>query len=190
MRVCKAQLKSISAYSQTRNHESPKKKGESHDEYDQRTWREKTHTDRDDQVIITQFALKNCIKDAARRLREKVPDRGKEEFGKHFGSGVLVLESLRLGIKKQDLQALRLFVPSMPSKPNGPHVWKNFPLIPEWTGEVTFYVLDDLITREVFERHLEFAGMFIGLGAMRCGNGAGIWGRFSVVKTVWSEEEF
>lgn len=59
------------------------------------------------------------------------------------------------------------------------------PRIDEWSGDVTFYVIDEIVTEDVFTRHLEGAGKFIGIGFFRPRNN-GFWGRFGVEKVEWS----
>ena len=68
---------------------------------------------------------------------------------------------------------------------SGKRVEKCFPVIPSWTGEVTFYVLDETVTQEVFKNILEQAGAFIGIGRFRPRNN-GFYGRFKVESIVWS----
>jgi hypothetical protein len=65
-------------------------------------------------------------------------------------------------------------------------VLKCEPLIPDWKGTVQYYVLDDTITKEVFEKHLTESGNFIGIGRFRPENG-GFYGRFSVKAIKWTE---
>jgi len=48
---------------------------------------------------------------------------------------------------------------------------------------VTFYILDEIITKEVFERTLTMAGQFIGIGRFRPQNN-GFYGRFEVVMVI------
>ncbi len=55
---------------------------------------------------------------------------------------------------------------------------------PEWKGEVTFHILDETVTEEVFKLHLEEGGKFIGIGRFRPQNN-GFYGRFKVNEMVW-----
>jgi hypothetical protein len=65
-------------------------------------------------------------------------------------------------------------------------VWKCFPTIKEWGGECEIMVLDDTITRDVFEQHVKEAGRFIGLGSFRPRN-RGYYGRFEADVLSWEE---
>jgi hypothetical protein len=55
----------------------------------------------------------------------------------------------------------------------------------QWSGDVEFMVLDEIIDNETFETHLKDAGQFIGVGRFRPRNN-GYYGRFSVEKVVWN----
>lgn len=67
---------------------------------------------------------------------------------------------------------------------SGTRVPRTFPVIRQWHGKALFYVLDETITREVFQRYLEEAGKFIGVGRFRPRNG-GFYGRFEVKSLDW-----
>ena len=49
---------------------------------------------------------------------------------------------------------------------------------------MTFFVLDETITEDVFLNHLTQAGQFIGIGRFRPRNN-GFYGRFAVDKVEW-----
>ena len=165
----------------------PPEEKETPDEYEARTWQNKAHTSKDGFVELPGLAFSNCVMAAAQRLGMKMEGSRNRTYTKHFESGVMVIDPLILPIHINDIQPLRLYVPAQPGKGKrgtGQRVWKNFPLIPEWKGDVTFYILDEVITKDVFQKHLEEAGAFIGIGAMRVEN-RGISGRFKVVKLKW-----
>jgi hypothetical protein len=94
----------------------------------------------------------------------------------------MVIDGLKLPVKKENVKALWLHVPADGKRGGSKRVMKCFPEIPEWGGDVTFYILDDTITQDVFEQHLREAGKFIGVGSFRPRNN-GFYGRFDVVKT-------
>jgi hypothetical protein len=135
-------------------------------------------------VFIPPMAFKNCIAEIAKYLGEQIPGKGKSTFTKHFEAGVLVMEPLELPFKAEQVAGEWLYVPSDGKRGGGKRVMKQFPLIPEWHGRVTFHILDDTITKEVFARHLEQAGKFIGIGRFRPRNN-GFYGRFEVEKLDW-----
>jgi len=63
---------------------------------------------------------------------------------------------------------------------------KRFPIIKNWSGIFTIYVLDDIITKDVLERHLVDAGNVIGIGRFSPRNN-GYYGRFDAEILSWEE---
>jgi hypothetical protein len=179
-----ATLTSDSPYGQSRYHGIPRNDGETAADHDERTWRDRLNTDTQGNVFIPPMAFKNCISEAAKYLSMQVPGKGKSTYTKHFEAGVMVLQPLTLPIKKEQVEGVPLFVPSSGKRGDSARVSKRFPVIPQWRGEVEFFVVDDAITEPVFRKHLEEAGKFIGVGMFRPRNN-GYWGRFSVEKLIW-----
>jgi hypothetical protein len=180
-------LESLSPLSMSRHYTTPEKTPkESAADYEKRTWRERLHYDDKGEVFIPPMAPKLCLAAAAAFLSMKIPGKRNATFTKHFVAGVLVLEGIPLGIKKDDVAAEWLFVPSDGKRGGSSRVDKCFPLIPKWSGRVKFYILDATITREAFEQHLKEAGNFIGLGRFRPANN-GFYGRFTYKKLEWKE---
>ena len=190
MLVCTARLVSQTPYSQSKPDEAVREQGEGHDDFEERTWRQRLHVDpagdyENGQVFIPPQAVKNCLSEVAKYLSESVPGKGKATYTKHFEAGVLVTDPLPLGIRAGDVASERLFVPSDGRRGGGSRVWKRFPLIPEWQADVTIYVFDPILIPkpEKIREYLEFAGQFIGLGRFRPRNN-GYYGRFTVEKFV------
>ena len=98
----------------------------------------------------------------------------------------MVLEGITLPVKKDDIDGKWVLVPSNGISGTGSKVLKCFPNVPHWKGEATYHILDDTITESVFRRHLEKAGMFIGIGTWRPRN-KGLWGRYKVNSIDWQE---
>ena len=188
MRIATASLESTSPYSQSRKHSVEKKDKESHDAYEKRTWRDRMHATADGQIFIPPMAFKFCIATAAKYLRMRIPGKDRSEFGKHFQSGVLVTEGLPLNYFKNEVEGEWLSLHANGKRGSGSRVDRCMPRIPEWSGDVRFLVLDDIITEEVFEKHLREAGSFIGIGRFRPENG-GFYGRFKVNDLKWSSTE-
>ena len=126
------------------------------------------------------------LKEAAKMLSISVPGAGKSKFTKHFEAGILVFQPLVLDIKKDDVRGEWLFVPSDGTRGGGKRVEKCFPLINEWSGTVDFYVFDNTITNDIFEKVLKEAGNLIGIGRFRPRNW-GYYGRFKVEDIKWKE---
>lgn len=186
MKTATATLKSVSPYSQSKGFspDMPKPERGKADEYDNKHWREKCHTDNNGVAFIPQMSFKMALDSAAKLMGERIPGKGQSTYTKRFMGGVLVLEPLSLGVKKADLQSDLLYVNSDGVRGSGKRVWKRFPRFDDWSGEVNFHVLSDEITKDVFERTLEKAGMFVGIGRFRPENG-GYYGRFEVEKLTW-----
>jgi len=185
MHIAICQIASISPYSQSRYHDSPKLNKEQPDDYRQRTWREHLHYNESGYVYIPPMTFKNCLSEAAKFLSVQIPGKGKATYTKHFEAGILVLEPCLLGIHKDQVEPENLFLPSDGVRGSGKRVIKTYPLIREWETLATFYIQDDLITQDVFRYHLEQAGTFIGIGRFRPRNN-GFYGRFRLMGMDWT----
>jgi hypothetical protein len=141
------------------------------------------HVNEDGLVFIPPMAFKRSLESAAKFLRMRIEGKGTSEYGKHFVAGVLVPEGLVLPIKAEHVKCERLFLSSR-GRQGHQDVEKLMPVIPEWKGEVSYYVLDETITKEVFLKHLQEAGNFIGIGRFRPQNG-GFYGRYQVNDITW-----
>lgn len=182
--VCK--LSSVSPYSQCKVITEEKKNKEIAKDYEERTWRMRLHTDLSGMVFIPPMAFSNSIKEAAKYMSLQVPGKAKQTYTKNFEAGVLVSEPLVLPVHKDDIKSEWYFVPSDGKRGGGKRVWKCFPVIHEWSGEVTYYIMDDLITSDIFEQVLRGAGQFIGIGRFRPRN-CGFYGRYKVEGIQWTE---
>ncbi len=165
--------------------------GEGPDAFDQRLWRSKAHVI-DGIVHIKGFALQSAIIDGAKHGKEKIPGKGNSTWGKKFESAIMIDGDVSLGIREEDLIERPVYVNADGVRGSGKRVWRRFPEIQKgWTATATVFVLDDEITREVFERAVRRAGIFVGLGQFRPQN-RGTNGRFSLTDLQWEEaaEEF
>ena len=185
MKTAVVKLKSFSPYSQSKHYTTPKLEKEGHKDYEARTWRDRLHTNDKGEVFIPPMSFKNCLSEAAKFLSLQIPGKGKSTYTKHFEAGVLVTDALYLGIQKEDVKGEWLFVPSDGIRGSGKRVDKCFPVIHEWSGDVTFYILDETVTQTVFKQVLEQAGSFIGVGRFRPRNN-GFYGRFMVESLNWA----
>lgn len=185
MRICEATLESVSPYSQSRHYETETLNKEGKADYEARTWRDRMHTLDDGTVFIPPMAFKNALSEIAKFLSIQIPGKGKSTYTKHFEAGVLVMDAVPLGIKRDAVEGEWLFVPADGKRGSGKRVKKCFPLIRQWKAAVKFYIIDDTITPEVFEQHLKEAGAFIGIGRFRPRNN-GFYGRFKVVEVKWA----
>ena len=183
MKIAKAKLSSVSPYSQGRPIQSKKERTETHEAFEERVWRERWHRDGDGMAYIPPTQFKVAIAEAAKYNSIKIPGKGNATYTKHFESGILVNAPLPLGINVADIPGEEVFVPSNGIRGSGSRVWKTFGVIPEWSGTVEFLILDELIDKDVFTKHLEDAGSFIGVGRFRPRQ-MGYYGRFAVEDVV------
>ncbi len=185
MKTAVVTLESVSPYSQSKKIGSERADKETFRDHEKRCWRERMHVNKDGNVFIPPMAFKNCLSECAKYLGIQIPGKGKSNYTKHFEAGVLVTEGPELPIKAEDVPGEWLFLPSDGKRGSGKRVDKCMPLIHEWKVEVTFYILDETITEEVFAKHMVEAGNFIGIGRFRPRNN-GFYGRFKVLGIKWS----
>jgi hypothetical protein len=100
----------------------------------------------------------------------------------------MVADPLVLPVTKDQTKMGRYHCNADGKRGSGKRVWRMFPEVPEWSGELVVHVLDSTITLDVFERHLRCAGQLIGIGRFRPRNG-GHYGRFTVEKVTWKDLE-
>lgn len=188
MKVAIATLQGVSPYSQGRYHQTEKHPKELADAYERRTWREKMHYNQSGQVIIPPMQFANSLKEAAKYLSLPVPGKGKSTFTKNFEAGVMVVDQIELGINKDDVEPEGVHVPSDGRRGGTSRVMKYFPFIPAgWKAKVSYYIMDDMITQDVFMKVLETSGQLIGIGRFRPRNW-GYYGRFEIKKLEWIEK--
>ena len=186
MKIAICHLVSSAAYSPSRSYdrEIEKLPRETHDAYEDRTWRNKCHTMPDGRVFIPPMAFKMSLDTAAKMLGRQIPGKGKSTYTKFFLSGVLVMEPVILPITKEDCAMDRIFANSDGVRGSGKRVWRNFPRIDKWEADVPFHILSDEITPDVLTEHLKQSGAFVGVGRFRPQSG-GYYGRFACSKIKW-----
>lgn len=188
IRICKARLQSVSPYSSSRMFIATKlHENETPGEVDQRLWREKCTVNSDGIVCIAGMALKQALDNAATRMALKIPGKGSSRYAKHFHGGILVDDLVPLGVHKDAVGSVTINAHSTGKRTDGTRVPRIFPVVQSWTATATFFVIDSVITPDVFERTLAHAGFFVGVGRFRPEN-KGTNGRFKVVSTEWSEQ--
>lgn len=186
MKTAIASLESISPYSQSRSYswDVEHLPRERPDEYEERTWRHKCHTNGDGKIFIPPMAFKQALDRAAQMLSIQIPGKGKKTYNAYFTAGVLCIEPLLLPLTKEEVNMDRIFANADGKRGSGKRVWRNFPRIDSWKGDVRFEVLADEIGEDVFLQHLTQAGSFVGIGRFRPQSG-GYYGRFVIKKITW-----
>jgi hypothetical protein len=129
------------------------------------------------------MAFKNCLSEAAKYLAMQIPGKGKATYTKHFEAGLLICDPLSLGVRTEDIIGNWLFVPVGGERGGGKRVRRCFPKFDFWKGDLIIHVLDETITKDVLQTHLEAAGSFIGIGTFRPRKN-GYFGRFKLNELV------
>jgi hypothetical protein len=185
MRSVRVTIQSVTPYSQSRQHETPKIKGETNDEHEKRTWREKCNVDANNNIVVPAMAFKQCLDAAAKKMGMQIPGKGKSTYTKYFSADVICDADVKLPIKKDQVDSVRISANVDGVRGSGKRVWKTFPVIPTWTAAAEFTILDDVVSREVFEETFKVAAGSIGIGRFRPEKG-GLNGRFKPVKFEWT----
>lgn len=188
MKTAVVEIKGIGAISFSRKHDLPKLEGESHADYDERTWREKCHYDaKTREIFAPGIMLKFALDYTSKQLGIQIAGRGKKTWASVFQSGVICPDRMMLGIKLDDVKRITIQANADGRRGSGTRVPRHFPILDEWGGTCTFLILNDMITEDVFKLHLVKAGQFCGLGRYAPRNG-GHHGRFEVTQVLWHDE--
>jgi hypothetical protein len=182
-------LASISPMTQSRMHAEPKLEKEAADAYDIRTWPRHMHVEKRDgkeTVVIPAQALQQAIVQAAQYSGEQIPGQGKKTWTAKFAGGIMLLENPALDIDPEHVKCIAINANADGKRGSGTRVVRRFPVIPEWQATFDIYVLDAIITEDVFRRMVETAGMFIGIGQFRPQN-RGTNGRFKIAALRWQD---
>lgn len=185
MKNATATIVGLAPYSQSAVLQSPKEDKESHDDYDERCWREHCTTGEGGIVVIPPAAIKGCLESAARYLSERIPGQGSKKWTQKFECGVLCIDPPWLldasgdPIHIDDVDCERLFLNADGRRGGSTRVWKRYPVFREWRANIQIVVADDSIKSDLLERYLREAGRFIGIGRYRPEK-RGWYGRFAV----------
>ena len=182
-------LTGISPYGQSRQHDEPKLEGENMNDYDIRTWRSKLHVETRDgkeTVVVPAHGIQQCIAAAAKYSKRQIPGQGKATWTAKFTSGIMLIEDPALNIAPEAVKSITISANADGVRGSGKRVPRRFPTMPEWSMTFDVYILDPIITQDVFREMVEIAGMFIGLGQFRPQNG-GTNGRFKLTKLAWQD---
>lgn len=159
--------------------QEPKKERESHQDYEERTWEHRAHTDLNGNLIIPPMAMKNSISEAAKYLSKQIPGKGKNTYTKHFEAGLRIMDNIVLENHGQFMKQT-MFVPSDGKRGGSTRVIKHFPTVVYWKAQFEIMVLDEIITQSVLEEHLRICGSLIGVLAFRPRKN-GMHGTFNVL---------
>jgi len=186
MKIATVKINGISALSMGRYIQTEKLPKELPQDYEARCWRERIHRDKDGWVIIPPMMFVKSIHSAASYLGMQIIGKGKATYTKHFKAGIRCNQPLILPVKVDEVEGEWYLVPSDGKTGGTTRVQKCFPVIDEWGGDLTVYVLDDLITEDVFREHINTAGQLIGIGRFRPERG-GFYGCYNAEIKNWKD---
>lgn len=187
MRTVTLHIDGVTPYSYSAPFITEKKSGESADDFEKRTWRNRCHALPDGSLIIPGIVFKKALDSAASFRGERIPGKGMKTWAKRFMPGVFISDPLKVApaAKKDEVRGEWLYVSADGRKDSGgSKVWRCFPMLDAWGGDLTVHVLDDSITKPVFEAHVETMGMFVGVGRFSPRVG-GFLGRFKATVEKW-----
>lgn len=188
--VATVTLKSLSPYSQSRFHTEPKLKGELSGDYDKRTWLAKAHLTPQGTLGIPATSIMQAIAEAAKYSKKQIPGQGKATWTAKFKSGLLVMEPyVDTHIQKDDISFVDIMCDAQGKTGSAvsSRVERRFPQVPEWKATFDVWVLDPIITEDVFREMTALAGLFIGIGRWRPVMNGGSNGRFVIEGLKWQD---
>lgn len=176
VRTATVYLVATSRYSQNGVVMSKKMPREGNEEFELRTWKERAHI-RDRTMYIPGMQVRQAIIGAA--ALNPMKKQGKQQWKNTLLSGILPIKDIQLDLSYDDIPGEWVYVPSNGKPGGGSRVWKCFPYVDNWEGEVTFGITNRSITSDIFQQYLGEAGLFVGLGRWRPQKG-GMYGKFKV----------
>lgn len=187
--VATVTLHSMSPYSQSYKHSEPELEGEGKDDYDKRTWLSKAHLSKAGTLIIPATSIHQALASAAKYSSSKIPGKGGKTWTAKFKSGLIFSEDIDTGIAKDEIGFIDVQCDAQgkTGSAKSTMVSRRFPQVPEWTATFDVWIVDPIITRDVFAEMVEIAGLFIGIGRWRPEMNGGMNGRFRLEKLEWAD---
>lgn len=165
-------------------HVSDTKEGETPQEHEERTWKQKAHYGDKGKVIIPGYMISSTLEPAAKLLGERVGGGKKGKGMSHYIRLIQVEGDIETDITEENLEGNTAFV-SANGKPEGGKVMRIYPKVPKWSGTLTivYPTLGSVLNDSIVLKYLEIAGLYIGIGHWRPGAPSrGTYGRFTVTK--------
>lgn len=166
--------------------QTQREQNELHDDHERRTWRERLNLNKAGQVIISGYALKGAVLDAASYFSDKIRGQGAKTYSTKFQAAFrsdalefLVLDGDGAPIKSEDVDGIWKFVPSDGKTGGSKRVMRCFPIINEWQLPCRFIITDEIIDHDRVYRYLSAAGSYKGIGMWRPAR-KGDYGTFTV----------
>lgn len=180
-------IRGLSPLSQSRQHDDPRIAGESHDDYDKRTWRSKLNVSaRTGTVIIPAHGMHQAIIAAAKYSGEQIVGQGKKTWTAKFTTGITFMGDIDTGLRPEDAHEVTISANADGVRGSGRRVPRRFPYFLDWSATFDVVILDPIITEAQFAKMLALTGIFIGVGRFRPEKG-GTNGRWAVDKIIWED---
>lgn len=144
-----------------------KERKESHEEFDERTWKEKIRVNDEGFIYMPGIALKACLCSTAKYAGMKIPGGRQRTYTQPFTRGLQCFEPILFDKKIGDIELMRLPVIAEPGSTKETRVPRIFPYLPEWTAKVRVRILDEIINTEVLAEHFNLSGIMTGMGTWR-----------------------
>lgn len=178
-----AHIEGTAPYRCGKPHDTEKLPGESHADYDKRTYKERAHVDDKGFILIPAQAFKGAIDDAARAAGDKITGKGSSTWGKIVVGSTMIVTPLNTGTKIKDAPYVDVYCHSDGKKGGtAGRVWRRFPEVPPgWKGTLEIVCLDPSLPEDHLKKYISNAGLFGGVGTWRPKNGGGN-GRFKLIK--------
>lgn len=192
VRVVFATLKGDGPISFSRRIDYLKRHGQSDAEFEEESWVEKAHFDRDGNAYVQSSAIHKALYTTAQYLQLKVSKAG---LMKHIQAGVQVRYDMALTIPngkgrrpatRDDFTSWGGYQDPRGNPGGSAGVWKNFPELDNWEGKIEVWISDELITAQDMEHVLKKSGLHNGLGRWSPRKG-GQKGRYLVSGIRWEE---
>jgi len=187
--VATVSLKSMSPYSQSRQHDEPEFENEAKDVYEKRSWLSKAHLSEKGTLVIPAVSMHQALTEAAKYSKRQIPGQGKATWTAKFKSGITIMQNIDTGITKDQIPFIDVRCDSQGNTGAmaGRRVLRRFPQVAEWAGKFDIWILDPIITAEILREMLDIAGLFIGIGRWRPSMSGGLNGRFTVADFKWQD---
>lgn len=150
--------------------------------WDEKTWKDRAHYE-NGKVIIPGYMIQKTLEPAAKLLGERVGGGKKGKGISHYIANVRILGNVKTKITKKTLKGHSAFVAST-GKEGGPKVHRIYPQVDKWEGVLELMYPDlGFLNEDIIMRHLEVAGVCIGIGHWRPGSPSrGSYGLFEAKK--------
>jgi hypothetical protein len=191
--IARVTIQGISVMTHSHKHNVPRLEKESDEAYENRTWRSKLNTvlvKGKPTICLPAHGLHQCFADGAKYSRLKIQGAGRSTYTKIFTAGIMLLGDCPLLPPlndPNDCDFVEIFAHVNGVRGSGKRVLRRFPVIPlGWRCSFEVYILDQVITKEIFAEIVPYAGMFIGMGQFSPAR-MGSNGRFILETLEWED---